>query len=362
MSETPPPPPGMPPIPPPPPPPGFGLDEKENEENQSLEGEGGNDSNLENITNLVDGLPSQEAVDIPPPLPPGLGAPSPLSPNFEAPPPPPAGLNIPPPPPPPGFSAIEEENQKQEDEAWDVDELDIQSFDDSLASLDQLDDLQVSEEPQVDTERTAKDWNAALDSAFASEEESQIELEELVEPQPALSSNLRPSAEVDAIPGDKLYVTLKEKEESVLNPDGTVRQQSIDGELILRNSSRKDRAWDIEVLLQNTSSTDIGGGAINVRELDATQSTNLPYTASGPRMMVVKEHIDTEPERPQESSLSMVFSEHSQEILIKITVENIAPVSLNDVVIRRVIPENFELIYVSNKTGTVVYKIHSSDA
>ena len=26
------------------------------------------------------------------------------------------------------------------------------------------------------------------------------------------------------------------------------------------------------------------------------------------------------------------------------------------------IPENFELIYVSNKTGTVVYKIHSSDA
>jgi len=96
-------------------------------------------------------------------------------------------------------------------------------------------------------------------------------------------------------------------------------------------------------MLQNTASTDIGGGAITVRELDATQTSNLPYTASGPRMMVLKEHIDTEPERPQESSLSMIYSEHAQEVLIRLSVENIAPVSLNDVVVRRALPENFEL-------------------
>ena len=96
-------------------------------------------------------------------------------------------------------------------------------------------------------------------------------------------------------------------------------------------------------MLQNTASTDIGGGAITVRELDATQTSNLPYTASGPRMMILKEHIDTEPERPQESSLSMIYSEHAQEVLIRLSVENIAPVSLNDVVVRRALPENFEL-------------------
>ena len=195
-----------------------------------------------------------------------------------------------------------------------------------------------------EAEEEVEDWNAALDRAFVTEaeEESKGSSEEVS--QIALSSNLRPAAEVDSIPGDKLYVTLREKEESVLNPDGTVRQQSIDGELILRNSSRKDRAWDIEVLLQNTDSTDIGGGAITVRELDATQTTNLPYTASGPRMLILREHIDTEPERPQESSLSMIFSEHSQEILIRLSVENIAPVSLTDVVVRRALPENFELV------------------
>ena len=265
----------------------------------------------------------------------------------ELPPPPPPGFDPPPraftgfdssPPPPPGFDDADEE----EEEVWEVDELDIQSFDDTLTSLEQMPEAE--EDGVEEAEEEVEDWNAALDRAFVTEaeEESKGSSEEVS--QIALSSNLRPAAEVDSIPGDKLYVTLREKEESVLNPDGTVRQQSIDGELILRNSSRKDRAWDIEVLLQNTDSTDIGGGAITVRELDATQTTNLPYTASGPRMLILREHIDTEPERPQESSLSMIFSEHSQEILIRLSVENIAPVSLTDVVVRRALPENFELV------------------
>ena len=60
-------------------------------------------------------------------------------------------------------------------------------------------------------------------------------------------------------------------------------------------------------------------------------------------MMILREHIDTEPERPQESSVSMVYSEHAQEVLIRLSVENIAPVSLDDVVVRRALPENFEL-------------------
>ena len=206
-----------------------------------------------------------------------------------------------------------------------------------------MNEEEIVEEINVDSVESTQDWNTALDQAFTEEGDKQLESDGGEGPQPPLSGNLRPAAEVDSIPGDKLYVTLKETEESVLNPDGTVRQQSIDGELILRNSSRKDRAWDIEVTLQNTASTDIGGGAITVRELDATQTSNLPYTASGPRMMVLKEHIDTEPERPQESSLSMIYSEHAQEVLIRLSVENIAPVSLNDVVVRRALPENFEL-------------------
>jgi len=294
MSDTPPPPPGMPPIPPPPPPPGFEVDNEEDDFGNGIENEMEAASEVEDISQFVDELPPLEEFETPPPPPAGFDAPPPLPPGFD----------IPPPLPP-----------------------ELPEEEDSLETS--------REEPE--------DWNAALDKAFADEAEDESEYSNEEENQISLSNNLRPSAEVDTIPGDKLYVTLRETEESVLNPDGTVRQQSIDGELILRNSSRKDRAWDIEVLLQNTGSTDIGGGAITVRELDATQTTNLPYTASGPRMMVLREHIDTEPERPQESSLSMIFSEHSQEILIRLGVENIAPVSLTDVVVRRALPENFEL-------------------
>ena len=328
MSDTPPPPPGMPPIPPPPPPPGFGEGNEEDEVEITIDNEDGDGSEMNNIHQLVDELPSLADIESPPPPPLGLDTPPPLPPDFDT----------PPPPPPPGFEAIEEEGK------WGVDELEIQSFDDTLTSLEQMNEEEIVEEINVDSDESTKDWNAALDQAFTEEEgDKQPESDGGEGPQPPLSGNLRPAAEVDSIPGDKLYVTLKETEESVLNPDGTVRQQSIDGELILRNSSRKDRAWDIEVTLQNTASTDIGGGAITVRELDATQTSNLPYTASGPRMMILKEHIDTEPERPQESSLSMIYSEHAQEVLIRLSVENIAPVSLNDVVVRRALPENFEL-------------------
>ena len=327
MSDTPPPPPGMPPIPPPPPPPGFGEGNEEDEVEITIDNEDGDGSEMNNIHQLVDELPSLADIESPPPPPLGLDTPPPLPPDFDT----------SPPPPPPGFEEIEEEGK------WGVDELEIQSFDDTLTSLEQMNEEEIVEEINVDSDESTQDWNAALDQAFTEEGEKQLDSDGGEGPQPPLSGNLRPAAEVDSIPGDKLYVTLKETEESVLNPDGTVRQQSIDGELILRNSSRKDRAWDIEVMLQNTASTDIGGGAITVRELDATQTSNLPYTASGPRMMVLKEHIDTEPERPQESSLSMIYSEHAQEVLIRLSVENIAPVSLNDVVVRRALPENFEL-------------------
>ncbi|MCH2440844.1 MAG: DUF11 domain-containing protein [Candidatus Thalassarchaeum sp.] len=319
MSDTPPPPSGLPPPPPPPLPPGFGVDDEEDEFSDVIEEEMDVESEEEIVSELQD--------ELPPPPPPGFDPPHRAFTGFDS-----------SPPPAPGFDDADEE----EEEVWEVDELDIQSFDDTLTSLEQMPEAE--EDGVEEAEEEVEDWNAALDRAFVTEaeEESKGSSEEVS--QIALSSNLRPAAEVDSIPGDKLYVTLREKEESVLNPDGTVRQQSIDGELILRNSSRKDRAWDIEVLLQNTDSTDIGGGAITVRELDATQTTNLPYTASGPRMLILREHIDTEPERPQESSLSMIFSEHSQEILIRLSVENIAPVSLTDVVVRRALPENFELV------------------
>ena len=128
-----------------------------------------------------------------------------------------------------------------------------------------------------------------------------------------------------------------------MNPDGSIRKQFIDGELILRNSSKKHRAWDIEVHLESIDSTDFSDKISSVKELDPTEETAIPYTASGPRMILLKESIDTENSRDEEPSLSLVYSDSPQEVEINIQIENVSPVPIFDVEVKRTIPESFEL-------------------
>ncbi len=292
MSEDPPPlPPGCPPPPPPPPPPGY-----EEEDDDDSEG---------------------EQTPLPPPPPPGLmeledrEIASDSESVSEAPPTPPLGFDAP----SPGFVGSDEPEPDDNSEETD-------SLQDSLVALgnavEDVADEVVEAVSEVGGELAIGSPSSALDSALEGITEVSTEIvdsakdmaEALSKPvvAPASHPHLRSAAEVDAIPGDKLHATLSEIETSTLNPDGSVRRQSIEGELILRNSSKKHRAWDIEVLLSSTDSTDIGGRSISVRELEATEETVIPYSASGPRMLILKETIDTNPERGQEDSLSLVYS------------------------------------------------------
>ena len=260
-----------------------------------------------------------------------------------------------PPPMPPGLETTPEPSYSEEEESK-------QSLSDSLTVFGvegagpESNDMWGDHSPDseiaapVDEEEDILDITSALDS---------------MTPQGAsisstYSPHLRSASEVDAIPGDKLHATLNEVEESTLNPDGSVRRQTIEGELILRNPSKKQRAWDIEVLLAKTESTDLGGSSITVRELDATEETVIPYSSNGPRMLVLKEKIDTEPERDQEPSLSLVLSPNAHEIKIEINIENIANVPLNDVELRRTLPDCFEVTETSDYSvddSTIVWDI-----
>ena len=325
--DPPPPPPGFPPPPPPPPPPGFEEDDGDAEEE------------------------------------------SPVSPEFPPPPPPPGiELNDPepspvPPPPPPSIMEIEQRAISEHDDFQDEGEIEQVSASEPLDSL--VDSIQMSssepEEPPANMESLADSLAALGDSdsetntadfdwaettsadIIPSEEESSADTMSTPIVAPTTHPYLRSANEIDAIPGDKLHATLSEIEESILNPDGSIHRQSIEGELILRNSSKKHRAWDIEVLLSSTDSTDIGGRSISVRELEATEETVIPYSASGPTMLVMREVIDTNPERDQEDSQSLVFSEESQEIEVHIEVENTSSSPLVDVEVTRVFPDSFEV-------------------
>ena len=260
-------------------------------------------------------------------------------------PPPPVGFDAP--PPPPGFeediSSIDSlaDSLSLLDDEWIPEE--INEVPDTTQSFDAL----ISSEPDqwptegIQESKGTSELTQAID-AFGLVKESEFERTD--SPKPTRPSPfLRTSSEVDSIPGDKLHATLSESESSVLNPDGTIRKQLIEGELILRNSSKKHRAWDIEVHLDSIDSTDFGDKVSSVKELDPTEETAIPYTASGTRMLVLQESIDTESTRNEEPSLSLVYSNSPQEVEINIELENVSPAPLYDVEVKRTIPKSFIL-------------------
>ena len=273
------------------------------------------EESFEDIKNSIDNILS-EVSEIPPP-PPGLEIPPP-PPGLEIPPPPP-GLEIPPPLP---DLEIQEITQNSEVSSYESITEPFESEEKSL--LDKLAVFDIS-----------KDGDITKDNHLVNHENE--------DSNSVSTHHLRPPIEVDSIPGDKLHAILSEKEISLVNPDGGPLKQTIDGELIIKNPSKKHRAWDIEVELSNTASTDLGGKTVTVRELEATEVTTIPYSSNGPRMINVREIIDTEPEREQEASLSLVLSNNPQEILINIEIENISNVSLTDVTLKRNFSSNFQI-------------------
>ena len=323
---VPPPPPKGSDLPPPPPP---ELIEK-NIISDELE------DSFEDIKNSIDNILSEVSeisppgLDIqPPPLPPGLDI---------QPPPLPPGLDIQPPPLPPGQD-IQETSQSSEVISHESISETLKSEEKSLSDKLAVFDLSENEDISKDTEQVSHDDETSNSASI---------------------NHLRPSTEVDSIPGDKLHAILSENEISLVNPDGSPIKQTIDGELIIKNPSKKHRAWDIEVELSNTASTDLGGKIVTVRELEATEVTTIPYSSNGPRMINIRETIDTESEREQEASLSLVFSDNPQEVLIMIEIENISNVSLTNVSLTRNFPSNFQIPNspeYSIEENTVIWEI-----
>ena len=278
---------------------------------------------------------------LPPPLPPGLDdqAEPPGDGTGEEDPAPPLPMEIPPPLPP----GLEDQTQSPEDDGI----MDIDSLADSLSLFQdespESDEVLGGELPIMESheDRENSEVAQAID-AFGLVRESEFQQTD-PNAQSRPSPFLRNASEVDSIPGDKLHATLSETEKTVLNPDGSIRKQFIDGELILRNSSKKHRAWDIEVHLESIESTDFGDKISSVKELDPTEEAAIPYTASGPRMLILKESIDTEKSRGEEPSVSLVYSTNPQDIDITIEIENVSPVPLVDVEVKRTIPDSFIL-------------------
>jgi hypothetical protein len=198
---------------------------------------------------------------------------------------------------------------------------------------------------------------AEAEEADADSEDEAV-AEEEPEPEPEAEpeylhagAGVRDIPDVDGIPGDKLHGSLHEEETSTLSAEGDVVEQSVSGLLSISNPSEKDRLWDIDIFLSGLSNTDIEEGHLPVQELDPGKEHTREYEVSGPRMLVVRERLDTKPDRGQDRSTSAVCSDDAQPISIEVEVENVGPVDLHDVEVIRDIPA--QLVIADGDSHTV---------
>jgi len=323
---TPPAPPGLEPPPTPPAPPDLDVPPMPPEPPAPP---GMEDDNLADPMDLLSDLAHPEPGAPPePPAPPGMDllappappAPPELADEEEAEDSPEFDLLAPPAPPAPPEIGDAEEESDADDEAGEEEEAD-----EAPPAPPALDLLAPPAEPEADD---AED--------VAEEAPAEVAAPSLA------GGTIRAAASVDAIPGDKLVGTLSEVEDVTLTADGEVVKQSVSGVLTLANPSAKDRLWDIDVLLANTDHADISGD-LPFAELEAGADESVDYGVEGPRMLCVRERIDTNPERDQERSLSVVRDSDAQQIFLEIEVENLSPVQLNDIVVTRVFPVQIQV-------------------
>ena len=159
----------------------------------------------------------------------------------------------------------------------------------------------------------------------------------------AAGAKIRRSSEVDDVPGDKLEGSLHETEKSKLTSDGEIIKQDVKGILKVRNPSESDRIYDIDVMLNNTVNTDLAGDHVQVDELESRKEFSTKYKVKNSRMLVLRERLDTNPDREQERSLSVSKGGDGGTIMMELEVENVSGVSLTDVIVTREIPPQLNI-------------------
>ena len=166
----------------------------------------------------------------------------------------------------------------------------------------------------------------------------------------AAGAKIRKSSDVDDVPGDKLEGSLHETETTKLTAGGDIIKQDVKGVLKVRNPSESDRIYDIDVMLNNTVNTDLAGDHVQVDELESRKEFSTKYKVKNSRMLVLKERLDTNPDRDQERSLSVSKGGDGGPLMMELEVENVCGVSLNDVVVTREIPSQLNMVATGGAT------------
>ena len=164
--------------------------------------------------------------------------------------------------------------------------------------------------------------------------------------------------------GESVVCKIYEHEESVVDFNGLTKSRQVTGDIEIINPSNVDRIWGVSVQLSRIESTTLETEKISLREIQPDSSHRTSYSSESDTHLSLREVIDTEPVRDEVPSISLPFTSEPHVIKLKILVENVSSEVLSDIVVTRIIPEQWNIkpgLDYSLTDDELVWKIQRLD-
>ena len=149
-----------------------------------------------------------------------------------------------------------------------------------------------------------------------------------------------------------------------------VEEETISGVFKVKNPSKRDRLWDIDVTLKNIESTSLEGAEFSFKELDPEKEQVKEYTIKTEK---IQKHLEVTEfvsalNDPKTESYALKVGEDNK-IYFKITVKNVSEAKLTELQVKKVISEGFSKVEVSGvsagdtkqEEGNLVWSIKELD-
>ncbi|MHA1784495.1 MAG: hypothetical protein ACTSX4_09340 [Candidatus Helarchaeota archaeon] len=149
---------------------------------------------------------------------------------------------------------------------------------------------------------------------------------------------------------NKFDIKIDEKVELKMKNDGKIIENSVSGILNVANNGDKNRIWDIDLKLSGNENTNLKTTTFHILDLDPKEDWFEDYEINIKDIEIplkIEEDIDVSPDQEEKSLTFVLDQEH--EPLFKITMTNTSSTSINNIELRKTIPEVYSNLNLIEK-------------
>ncbi|MBD3187370.1 hypothetical protein GF325_11115, partial [Candidatus Bathyarchaeota archaeon] len=155
-------------------------------------------------------------------------------------------------------------------------------------------------------------------------------------------------------------VRIAEKMSLQTNRENEIMDSMVTGSINIENQGERDVVWDIDITVDGIEKTSLEETDLHIAELDPQESTMREYQVEIPEnqefLLDVEEVIDTNPSIEETSEIFIYDPESDgQDTTLHLNVRNTGDVTLKNIRIEKVIPEEFkEMRFASDSSGATI--------